>query len=204
MGKERSFSELYQLKKIIYSAAEEMASEVLWQIENKYETIIDEFYADYNPLYYNRTYSTYLGSSGYETLYSPQNFTPIPSGYRVGIEVDSKYYPNNPYRAEDVDWVFERTWEKGIHGINTKRWGGVKTKKYQKVSGRKIFEVIYRKNSTVTKKRKLYEGNVRFQNRFMSNMIPAPRALMNDWWRKYTTKHNLDKIWSNALNNKLG
>lgn len=204
MGKEKDFSELFKIKKIFTEIANEMAEEVLWQIENTYESVIDEFYNHYNPLYYNRTFSTYLASSGYKDLYSSQNFSPINDGYEVGINVDSGNIPNNPYRA-DTDWVFNRTFVKGIHGISTRRgWGKTKEKKYQRIKGNKTFEVIYRQGATITKQKKYYEGNIEIQQRIMSNMVPAPRTLMNKWWRQFTTKHNLDQLYYSILESKLG
>lgn len=248
MSKDKDFSELLRLKDILYSAAEEMATEVLWEIEHNYESVIDRFYEHYDPLYYDRTYSTYLASSGYDNLYSSRNFIFMSNEYDVGININSKRIPGSPYRA-DKDWVFSRTFEKGIHGINTRLgWGSPKKKTFLRIkererqrsykveqiieqrrrqkgkNGEKRSDYIFKVKKHVTEtryygdnptesftnsskyyvKKKMYTNNASVKLGIMSNMIPAPRSLMNTWWKQFTTKRNLDKIWINVLNSKLG
>lgn len=248
MSKEKDFLELLQLKTMMYSAAEEMATEVLWQIEHNYESVIDKFYKHYDPLYYERTYSTYLASSGYDKLFSSRNFIFMSDGYDVGIDINSRRIPGNPYRA-DKNWVFARTFEKGIHGINTRRgWGATQKKTFLKIKDKENYKTYKvepkierykrskRNNKTkrsdyrfkvkkyVTEtsyygdnptesfinstkyytKKIMYSNNTSVKLGIMSNMVPAPRALMNTWWKQFTTKRNLDKIWVNILNSKLG
>ena len=248
MAKEKDFSELLQLKTVLYAAAEEMATEVLWQIEHNYESVIDKFYADYDPLYYDRTYSTYLASSGYDNLYSSRNLIFMTNTYDVGININGRRIPGNPYRA-DKDWVFNRTFDKGIHGINTRHgWGKTGKEKFLRIddqekqrtykvkqiverrkrskgkNGKKRSDYIFKvkKHTTETRyygdnptesyitsskyytMKKMYSNNASVKIGLMSNMVPAPKSLMNIWWRDFTTKRNLDKIWLSILNARLG
>ena len=119
MGKKNDLSDvvLNDFKKKYNKAVKEFAQEIAHEIERAYESVIDMFYEDYDPLYYRRTYSTYLASTGYNHLYEPWNFQHIGDSYFVGINVDGSNIPGNPYRAYK-HWVFDRTFYKGIHGIN--------------------------------------------------------------------------------------
>lgn len=89
-----------------------MAAEMTWRIESAYESVVQSFYDEYTPKYYDRTYSTYLASDKYN---DPFGFTPLSDGYESGIGIDHENIPGNPYRA-DKHWVFTRTFAEGIHG----------------------------------------------------------------------------------------
>ena len=209
LGKEKDFSELLNIKEKFNKVAEKFAQEVLWAIENQYESVIDVFYADYNPLYYYRTYSTYLASSGYKQLYSPENYMSFDNYYNVGISIDSQKIPGNPYRA-DTDWVFNRTFEKGIHGINTRGAFGLrKPRLYRRYygesfpSGKSTFSVVKMKNQDVISNI-VYRKNVRrITNTVMENTVPAPKSLMNQWWRRYKTRKNLDSVYASIMNTEF-
>jgi hypothetical protein len=211
MSKTKDFSELTKADKLFRDATDAFVQDVLWQIENNYETVIDMFYQHYNPLYYDRTYSTYLASSGYETLYSLQNMNPIEVGYDVGINVDSSNIKDDPYRAE-TDWVFNRTWRFGIHGQDRgKRWGSKSEKTFQRVKGWRLRNTYHvdlipgtefgLKQTHVTHR---YTGNISISQSFMTNMTPSPKVLMDKWWKKFNTKKNLDSIFAQIMDSKLG
>lgn len=198
------------LKKMFNDAVKELSEEVLFQIESAYESNIDRFYNDYNPLYYNRTYSTYLASSGYSNLFSPQNINPIEGGFMVGIGIDSNNISGNPYRA-DTDWVFNRTYMKGIHGINaTNLFSNTYEKKFRRVKG-KLYAKTYQVKLVPSKKYalkrvsvgKIYTGDVKIMDRTMSNLVPSPSAGMNKWWKKFKGKRNFNKMFSEILDSKL-
>jgi len=107
----------------LYYCKEEIASE----IEKHFESYIDEFYAHYpNPISYDpRTFRTYLASDGFNDfsvmLSKGEN--------RIGIYVTADNIEGNPYyvpgkyglrkngKPVDKDWVFENTFERGMHGI---------------------------------------------------------------------------------------
>ena len=200
-------SNLEGLEKLFDDAVEEMAHEIVWRIENIYETAIDRFYADYNPLYYDRTYSTYLASSGYENLFSSRNVYGNGHYWTAQIMVNPNYIPGNPYNAKSKQWVFNRTFSGGIHGINTgKQWGTsskFKEKQYQRVRGKKVFEAIWRNSSGITKKNSYYSGNIQVQNRVMSNMVPTPKALIGKEFKALTRKKNIKKIFNDILSKKI-
>lgn len=194
------------LEVLFNDAIKEFAEEVLFQIESEYESNIDRFYNDYNPLYYDRTYSTYMGSSGGYSLYSPQNFSPIEGGYSVGINVDSSNIVGNPYRA-NKDWVFRRTYIKGIHGINAEniiknkhRKFFKRTKKFGKTYGIKMrmYGGEYRITGT-----KMKLSRISFEKSSMSNLVPTPSSAMNKWWRRFSGKRNMARIFNGIVESKL-
>lgn len=141
-GKKYDISALNGLTELFNDAVEEMAREVLWEIEGFYESAIERFYDDYDPLYYDRTGMSMYGSSGYpqgNELFSPQNLHQDGDVWSAGITIDPTFIPGNPYRA-NKGWVYERTFWKGIHGINTKQgWGAPKKKTFLKINEREHY-----------------------------------------------------------------
>ena len=102
-------------------AIADMASQITEQIETAYETVIQSFYDDYTPRWYDRTFSTYEASDHIDDMFK---ITPIENGYNAGINIDPSFIKGSPYRA-DTAWVFDRTFGKGIHGYfkwEMKQW----------------------------------------------------------------------------------
>jgi len=155
-------------------AVKELADEVAFKIENAYETFIEQFYEDYpNPKSYERTYSTYLGSNAYNDVFG-QGIQQFGDSYFAGINVSSSNIPGNPYRAYK-GWVFDRTFVKGIHGINKKDKG--KMNKYRGSGyGKELIRV-----------------------KTIKNMSPAPKTLMDREFGRIMKKSNMDKMFSDAL-----
>lgn len=155
-------------------AVEEMASEVTFQIEEAYEDTIEEFYEDYDPIYYNRTYSTYLASTGYDNPFTP--LMHIGDSYFAGIGVSGSNIPYNPYVAYK-NWVFNRVFYKGIHGIN--RADVIRINKYRARENRYIIKNI------------------------PTNMKPVPKKIMDSRFKKITKKSNLDKMFNDLMDKYL-
>lgn len=109
------------------SAAYNTALTLNMELEIAFERAIEAFYKHYIPMYYKRTYSTFYASDLFTDASSVSNFEPQESGkgYKSSIVIDSSNIKGDPYRA-DKDWVFDRTYFKGIHG-NTlgeqREWG---------------------------------------------------------------------------------
>ena len=206
------------LKKLFYDSAQELAEEVLWEIENAYENAIDMFYADYDPLWYYRTYSSYYGSSGSQDLFSSENYNFANDIYNVGINVDSSYIPGEPYKAHrrkngaDKDWVFRRTFLQGIHGINARQmFGKKKDKEYRRGLG-KLKHTTYQvslkprmiRGKWVAKKNvtmgKYYNG---VGVRVMNNMQPTPKGVINREFKQLSRKRVLRQMLDNIINSKI-
>ena len=103
-----------------------------------FESSIEGFYNDYTPVRYRRTYSTYLASDMYNDM-NNYTFNPVEGGdgAEIGLHASSSNL-GNPYRAHDTEWVFKRTFEKGIHGFTryeASEWD--KQKKWSKVLKKK-------------------------------------------------------------------
>ena len=184
-------------------AIRQFAEEVSFQIEKGYEDAIEAFYADYGPnngepWVYKRTLSTYSASSSSENPFDPKNIRESGDYFSPGTIVSSKYIPGNPYRAEK-DWVFGRTFYKGIHGIN--------------------IVTVRRRNSTLKQKAeekgiklKDTKGLIKVRSKFStadfdptypSNMKPAPKILMDRYFRQLTKKKNMDKMLNDIMKNVL-
>lgn len=167
---------------VVKKSLQEIATEVQWEIEHTYESVIDKFYAHYNPRFYDRTYATYLASSGYNN-YTPKvkiedtRFRTL-AYCECGIEVNYKNILenagySNPYpNAEHPEEILERTF-RGIHGFSPweqNRYG--------------------------------LKGN------YPKRMNPSPNRLMNKAFKKLTTQYHLagitDKIIMKNLNKELG
>lgn len=220
--KKYDLSSLDGLSKMFDDAVEEMAQEVLFRIENIYETAIDRFYADYNPLYYNRTYSTYLASSGYDNLFSPQNIHGSGNQWTAGITVGPANIPGKPYRA-DTDWVFDRTFNKGIHGIRAgKAFGKSFDKKFLRVYDKANFTFIKMQGDRRTLKKQYYHGLTvsrrgkyfytikglglgapKYGEVVMSNMNPTPRGIVGAEFRKLTQKKNMRNMFDEIFSSKF-
>lgn len=108
------------IDRIAEEIADKMAYEIGYKIENAYEHIIDEFYSDYEPKYYDRTFSLYTASSAYgdySRLIVSKKKKDSQISYKVGIYVSSDNILDNPY-IDDKDWVFNRAFKEGIHGFS--------------------------------------------------------------------------------------
>ena len=104
------------------NAIQETGKELADEISMIYVKAIRSFYRSYSPRSYSRTYSSYLATS---------NVAGIPSYKRInkyscdaGITVDSKYM-GEPYQKKhgwnpSAEFIFDRTWNKGIHGFTNK------------------------------------------------------------------------------------
>ena len=101
-------------EKITDKILSEMTYNILFEIESAYERIIDKFYSDYAPKYYNRTFSIYNASNVFDD-YS-KGITKTKNGYQIGIHVSSDNISGNPY-SESKETVFNRTFVQGIHGF---------------------------------------------------------------------------------------
>ena len=119
------------IRKSINNALEQTAIELNYMIEIMYGQAIDAFYNSYEPDYYRRTFSTYYGSDLYD---NPQInvATKMGNDYIAGITVSSDNIPGHPYNRSPKDypnkteWVFNRTYQFGIHGttmIERRQWG---------------------------------------------------------------------------------
>lgn len=101
-------------QKIAQEAISNAVNDIAFDIENMYQTVIDQFYNDYSPTKYSRTYS------GYEAYI--KHIKKIRNGYECGIIVDGSKIPQGTYSSiynhnpVDSSFVFERTFERGLHG----------------------------------------------------------------------------------------
>ena len=120
------------IRKVMKSALRKTAIELNYMIEEIYEQAIDAFYDSYDPKYYDRTFSTYKASNLYENYAKQENPIPMGEGFVAGIEVTSDNIPGKPYNRSKKDkpnkteWVFNRTYTKGIHGVSMlerRSWG---------------------------------------------------------------------------------
>lgn len=162
MGKGNSIISDKEIDKIISKAIKYTAEELHYEIETVYENIIDRFYSDYNPIFYERTYNTYTASSAYHNTL--RRINPIRGTwkdingrvrknrriYDVGIIVDSGFMQYEYDAPWGNNWVFQRTWQKGIHGTEN-ILHTIKPKKemdntFKKINTQKHIDEIMNKN----------------------------------------------------------
>lgn len=97
-----------QIDTIIRNAAMDAG----YKEQDMFVTAIADFYSSFHPKKYERTFSSYLGSSA--SLEAPFKRLGKMS-YEGGIKVGAEYIPGNPY-SSPKGYVFGQTLE-GIHGI---------------------------------------------------------------------------------------
>lgn len=112
MSKTSGFKSLFtEIQHKQRMALKHTAKRITEEIQNEFKETTTEFYEEYAPRSYRRTYSTYaLSDKGAK---SPEVIGK--DTFIGGIEVNSSYIGGNPYKA-DLDWVVDRTWNKGYHG----------------------------------------------------------------------------------------
>lgn len=91
-------------KKVLINCAR-IASGVL---EDEYLTIMDMFYEDYSPIFYDRTYGVKYDT--YERYYKNTG-----KSYRGGIALSAQNMNQDDYRAE-TEYIFDISVIKGWHG----------------------------------------------------------------------------------------
>lgn len=115
-----------------YNAVGEAAQELTFEIQEAYEKSVDEFYKAYNPCLYKRTENTYRASDHFNQSWVEKESQKTSYGYLAGITISSNYIKPNGgeeyigglmsihERYDDVmDFVFGRSFKKGIHGFNS-------------------------------------------------------------------------------------
>lgn len=174
---------------------EDFAGEMTYQIESAYESVIDSFYAEYEPRSYRRTFSTYEASDKTNDLFG---FTPVSDGYEAGITVDSENIPGKPYRA-DTHWVFTRTFKEGIHGFTKAEYSKWKEKREFGL------KVEYSLNGIQGGLNAYLQANRNKSILYRSKKIPkkyfvksikakSPKEAMDKSYKHLTTKKNMDII----------
>ena len=131
------------MKEKVKLCLSDAAYEISFEIEKAYESAIDAFYASYTPRLYDRSYSTYEGSDSHSNYkkHIPETKDMKEIGNIIeataGIKVSSEYV-NAPYK-DPIDYVFERTYLRGIHGtIGTGGIMGVPPEKIMSVAFEEI------------------------------------------------------------------
>ena len=120
MGRKSNATLLNELNNAVMLAVEKGIDEVGRQLEIAYGRCIDRFYADYPfTRVYNRTFSLYAGSDTWDNpLKNKKKINK--QKYSISVNVSADYLTDNiggnPY-SSPVDYVFERAYEQGIHGM---------------------------------------------------------------------------------------
>ena len=120
-----------EIKKQFKTALKETTIQLNEVLEYMYENAIEAFYESMTPKYYNRTGSTFYGSDLYDNENKISNPVIIGNEYIAQVTVSPSNIPGQPYykgnqNRPDKNWVFERTYIEGIHGITPaerKAWG---------------------------------------------------------------------------------
>lgn len=115
-----------EIQAAIERAIDAGIDELGYRLEIAYGQCIDKFYSNYEPHYYDRTYSLYSGSNTWDN--------PLKNKKKIGknryyiaiyvgaenvipnINSNNLPYDDISYR-DGVDFVFDRSFEQGIHGM---------------------------------------------------------------------------------------
>lgn len=185
MGKNNDIIDISVFKKSYDNALKKTAQRIGREIEKAYEAQITRFYNDYFPISYDRTGATWWGSSGMQD-YKSWSIYLGDLKYQAGITVSPENIQNkigDPYRA-DTDWVFNRTWHLGIHGIN---------RRYVR------HKIITRGRG---KKKREYEVKWNYRQ-FPTNTRPSPENEFIKEFNKIKKHSHLDEVfgeyWSYEL-----
>lgn len=209
--KKYDISDLDSLKQAFNDSVQELAEEVVFDTQLIYEHAIDMFYKDYTPLWYRRTYSTFAASSGANGVFTPHNIRNMGAYWETNITIDSNNIVGHPYRA-DTDWVFTRTFLKGIHGINSRaNFGKKRNRQYKRGVGKRALQVI--KMKSIRGKdgqyylrfmpKQSYNMYNSYVNTVMNNMSPAPVGIMSSGFKELTLKRNLRQRFNDILSSKF-
>lgn len=138
MAKSNKIIDVDEIKKRLDAAIQVVGEEIGRDIQIAYDRAIESFYNDYSPVWYDRTYSTYLASS-YVGGGKPYYKKTGNMSCEAGITVDSSFM-GEPYNVGNHGWakngkatasfIFDRTFNKGIHGFTS----GDKNKKNKTLS----------------------------------------------------------------------
>lgn len=109
-----------KIKKELGEAIQVVGKEIGKEIEIAYDLAIDQFYAAYEPTSYRRTESTLKASSANNGKPSYKKTGEL--SCEAGITVDPSYmgqpyFKNHGWQKASADFIFERTWDEGIHGF---------------------------------------------------------------------------------------
>lgn len=179
MGEDAFDEIIKEMEEKLKAVARETAKEVQSLIEAEYVSTILEFYNDYQPRSYHRTEYTFYGSNKYDgpARHARNTVPAYKDGFIGGISVSADYIPENPYRA-DTEWVFNRTFEKGIHG-------------YTRNEMLKRFHKLVSKN----KKQRTYQKfTFTYQEEKQTVLKPSPEKRLEKKVRKLATNKTIDNI----------
>lgn len=181
MGKESIPEELLKnINKCIRRTRNEVAKQVVNDIRQEYRTVIWKFYKHYKPRMYQRSYETLFASNIYRAGGDYRKITTWKDGeFIVKFSVGAEYIRES--YEDPTEWVFQRTFEQGIHGWKPLTVSGIMSGK-QKAS-----EMGWRGSVTQPKR----------------PLSPPPKALMDKWFELYTTPSSLDKICKPILKNNI-
>lgn len=174
MAKNNEIIDIDEFKKAYRNALEKTAQRIGREIEKAYEAQITRFYNDYTPIAYERTGATWWASSGMQDYESWSQYLGDLQ-YQAGITVDPMNIQakmGHPYRA-NTQWVFNRTWHYGIHGINKR----------------------YKRFKIIKKHGKEYEVSWNYRS-FPTNTRPAPEKQFRAEFNKIKRHAHLDEVFS--------
>ena len=175
-GRKSNEQKLKELNEAILRAVDHMLDDIGDDLEIAYGRCIDRFYKDYpHPKFYDRTFSLYAGSDGWDNPH--RNKKKISdTKYYIGINVgwenilmnlgEDPYLDRGPYR-DNVKFVFERAYLSGIHGMT------------------------------------LEEASNRGLKWHHLPMTPPPIHFMEKEYRKIANKSYLDKLWEESILREL-
>lgn len=181
-----------------YKACEQFAEDM----ETAYESQIRHFYEDevfrYNdpqnrPLYYHRTHSLYYASTGYRWKHRGYKLAWKDSNHVYGgIVVDGNFTRENADYKADNEWVFDRAYDYGIHGLTRGDYAGRNRRMNSETANR-----LYGNIKASARANDFYEVHIPRTTK------PSPETRMNSRWFKSIQKKNLDPFVNKFVEEEL-
>lgn len=140
---------------------------------------IEAFYNDYDPFWYRRTFSTYAAMRKYQGI---PNFSGTEMTVSFGIRLSADNM-GNPYRAHNTEWVFNRTYRYGIHGITDRNYSRTKWAKIKKTrkDGKEI-EINFKPYKPDPFK------DVGVKSHIPLRCDPSPKKIMDEYFEDFKEK----------------
>ena len=158
----------------------EIAKQIAEDIREEYHTVIWKFYHHYTPNMYKRSYESQLSTNYHQLGKDYRKITKWQEdGFIIKFIVGGEFVSGN--YEDDNEWVFNRTFNQGIHGWTPISFQGI-------MSGTQNVEKMG------------WRGRVKQPRKPLK---PSPKERMDEWFERYKTYGNLDKICKPILKNNI-
>ena len=173
---------LNKIKTCIRVTKREIAKQIANDLRQEYSNAIWKFYKHYKPRMYQRSFETLFANNLYRARGDYRKITKWQDdGFIIKFSVGSEFI-QEPYE-DDNEYVFNRTFEQGIHG-----WIPVSS--------------TFRKTIASSVNSDSMDWRLRVKQP-RKPLNPPPKDTMDKWFERYKTERNLNKICKPILQKNI-